>query len=43
MFDVLSSQYYKTLSEDIKEKVRESGVVFDTEDDLRQYVATLKR
>lgn len=41
MFDMQQSIYYQSLSDNIKEKVRDCGLIFDTETELREYVAGL--
>jgi hypothetical protein len=43
MFDMFNSQYYKTLPEETKEKVRSSGKTFNSESDLREYVSTIQK
>lgn len=42
MFDMMNSQYFKSLPDDIREHVMESGVIFNTEDDLRKFINGLK-
>lgn len=42
MFDMKSSQYFKSLPTDLYERVWESGVIFNTEQDLRNFVENLK-
>ena len=41
MFDMIGSQYFKSLPDDIRERVWNCGLIFHTEDDLKSYVTGL--
>ena len=43
MFDVFSSQRFGELPEHLKEHIREKGITFETEEELRNYVKSYKR
>lgn len=42
MFDMKNSQYFKSLPQNVHDRVWESGIIFNTEDDLRKFVEGLE-
>jgi len=42
MFDVLSSQRFRALPDDLQEHIRENGITFESEEELRHYAESFR-